>query len=290
MWGRTVPGRGKTGHGCALPLHDVPPRQCGSCSRLGNVRARTGFIRRRVADALRVLHGRPARILRSLRDSDLFHGRVHPRPHRPHDWQPGRPRLDRAHISLLGIQALPWLHVADDLPSYLNFHPRPDARTMAWTFHRADAQRKPPQIGSQGIDDVREQDQATDASINDYIDSRADEQQRADCQELMALLASITKESPRMWGPSIVGYGSYRYTYESGRTGEAPLAAFAIRGRELVVYLDCEGERSNSLLARLGKHKMGKACLYFKRLADLDKSVLEQLVTASMTDVQRRHG
>jgi hypothetical protein len=63
-----------------------------------------------------------------------------------------------------------------------------------------------------------------------------------------------------MWGPSIVGYGSYRYTYESGRTGEAPLTGFAIRGRELVIYLIAEGDRQKSLLSKLGKHKMGKTC------------------------------
>jgi hypothetical protein len=130
----------------------------------------------------------------------------------------------------------------------------------------------------------------TDASVEDYIASRADEQQRADCRELMALLEMVTRQPPRMWGPSIVGYGSYRYTYESGRTGEAPLAGFAIRGRELVVYLIAEGERQKSLLSRLGKHRMGKVCLYFRRLADLDTSVLEQLVANSVADVRRRHG
>jgi hypothetical protein len=93
-----------------------------------------------------------------------------------------------------------------------------------------------------------------------------------------------------MWGPSIVGYGSYHYTYESGRTGEAPSTGFAIRGRELVVYLMAEGDAQKSLLSRLGKHKMGKSCLYFKQLADLDKSVLEQLVTNSIADVKRRYG
>ena len=113
----------------------------------------------------------------------------------------------------------------------------------------------------------------TDASVEDYIASRANEQQRTDCQELMALLKKITRQPPKMWGPSIVGYGFYRYTYESGRTGEAPLAGFAIRGRELVVYLVAEGDRQKSLLSKLGKHKMGKACLYFKRLADLDTTI-----------------
>jgi hypothetical protein len=93
-----------------------------------------------------------------------------------------------------------------------------------------------------------------------------------------------------MWGPSIVGYGSYRYTYESGRTGEAPLAGFAIRGRELVVYLMAEGQKQRSLLSKLGKHKMGKSCLYFKQLADLDMLVLEKLVVGSIADVRRRYG
>lgn len=97
----------------------------------------------------------------------------------------------------------------------------------------------------------------TDAAVEDYIASRANEQQRTDCRELMALLAMVTQQSPRMSGPSIVGYGSYRYTYESGRSGEAPLAGFAIRGRELVVYLVAEGARQKSLLSKLGKHKMG---------------------------------
>lgn len=130
----------------------------------------------------------------------------------------------------------------------------------------------------------------TDASVEDYIASRANEQQRTDCQELMALLEKITQQPPKMWGPSIVGYGFYRYTYESGRTGEAPLAGFAIRGRELVVYLDVEDDRQKALLAKLGKHKMGKVCLYFKRLADLDKSVLEKLVVGSISEVRRRYG
>jgi uncharacterized protein DUF1801 len=129
----------------------------------------------------------------------------------------------------------------------------------------------------------------TDASVEDYIASRANEQQRTDCQELMVLLKKITQQPPKMWGPSIVGYGSYRYTYESGRTGEAPLASFAIRGRELVVYLLNEGERQEKLLAKLGKHKMSKSCLYFKQLADLDKLVLEQLVTGSIAEARRRY-
>jgi hypothetical protein len=130
---------------------------------------------------------------------------------------------------------------------------------------------------------------ATDASVEDYIASRANAQQRTDCRELMALLKKVTRHSPRMWGPSIVGYGSYRYTYESGRTGEMPLAGFAIRGRELVVYLSVEGEKQRSLLSKLGKHKMSKVCLYFKQLADLDRSTLEKLVVGSIAETRRRY-
>jgi hypothetical protein len=130
----------------------------------------------------------------------------------------------------------------------------------------------------------------TAVRVEDYLASRANERQRTDCRELMALLAMVTRQRPRMWGPSIVGYGSYKYTYDSGRTGEAPLAGFAIRGRELVVYLLADEDKQKSLLSRLGKHRMGKVCLYFKQLADVDKSVLKQLVTNSVAEVRRRHG
>ena len=130
----------------------------------------------------------------------------------------------------------------------------------------------------------------TGASVKDYLAARGSEQQRADCQELMALLEKVTQQSPKMWGPSIVGYGSYRYTYESGRTGEAPLAGFAIRGRELVVYLMTEGSQQKALLSKLGKHRVGKSCLYFRQLADLDTAVLEQLVAGSVAGMMRRYG
>ncbi len=130
----------------------------------------------------------------------------------------------------------------------------------------------------------------TDASVEDYIAARGSEQQRADCRELIALLEKTTQQPPRMWGPSIVGFGSYRYTYESGHTGEAPLVGFAIRGRDLVIYVLAEDDEQKALRSRLGPHRMGKSCLYFKRLADLDRSVLEQLVTNSVAEVRRRYG
>ena len=131
---------------------------------------------------------------------------------------------------------------------------------------------------------------ATDASIDDYIASRASEEQRADCKSLMVMLKRATKEMPKMWGPSIVGYGLYKYTYESGRTGEMCRTGFAIRGKELVLYLVSEGAEQQELLSRLGKHKMGKSCLYIKKLADVDMQVLERLVVGSLAQLKARHG
>jgi hypothetical protein len=130
----------------------------------------------------------------------------------------------------------------------------------------------------------------TDASVEDYIASRATEEQRADCKALMSIFKRVTKQQPKMWGPSIVGYGSYRYTYESGRTGEICLAGFAIRGREFVVYILPEGREQKALLSKLGKHKIGKSCLYFKRLADLDKTILQQLIASCVLKLTRRYG
>ena len=131
---------------------------------------------------------------------------------------------------------------------------------------------------------------ATDASVGDYIASRAQAQQSDDCHASMALLEQLTGQSAKMWGPSIVGYGSYSYTYDSGRSGEAPLTGFAIRGRDLVLYLSVDSEEQQALLTRLGKHKMGKSCLYFKQLADLDNAALEQLIAGSITELRQRYG
>ena len=129
----------------------------------------------------------------------------------------------------------------------------------------------------------------TDASVDDYLASRASPEQLTDCRAIMAICKRVTKQQPKMWGPSIVGYGSFKYKYESGHSGETCLAAFAIRGRELVVYLAPESTGQAELLARLGKHKMGKSCLYFKRLADLDAKVLEALIAGSVAEAKRRY-
>ena len=129
----------------------------------------------------------------------------------------------------------------------------------------------------------------TEASVEAYIQSKASEQQRAECGTLMTILGRVTRESPKMWGPSIVGYGSYHYRYESGRTGESCLVGFAIRGKELVVYLMPEAAGQQELLAKLGPYKLGKSCLYIRRMADIDVSVLEKLVAGSVADIRQRY-
>ena len=129
----------------------------------------------------------------------------------------------------------------------------------------------------------------TGASVDAYLASRASPEQLADCKAIMAICKRVTGQQPRMWGPSIVGYGSYTYRYESGHSGDAFLAGFAVRGRELVVYLMADNPRQLALLAKLGKHRMTKSCLYFKRLADLDVEVLEALIAGSVAEVKRRY-
>jgi hypothetical protein len=129
----------------------------------------------------------------------------------------------------------------------------------------------------------------TDASVDAYLASRASPEQLTDCKAIMAMCERVTQQQPKMWGPSIVGYGSYTYRYESGRSGQACLAGFAIRGKDLVVYLSAESPEQVELLGRLGKHKMGKSCLYFRRLADLDATVLEALIAGSVAEIKHRY-
>ena len=130
----------------------------------------------------------------------------------------------------------------------------------------------------------------TGASVDDYLASRAkSDEQMADCRALLAICRRVTKQPPKMWGPSIVGFGRYRYVYESGHSGEACWTGFAIRGRELVVYLLAESAEQQALLAKVGKYKMGKSCFYFKRLSDLDPKVIEALIASSVADVRRRY-
>jgi hypothetical protein len=128
----------------------------------------------------------------------------------------------------------------------------------------------------------------TKVSVAGFLKSKARGQQLADCQELVKLFKKLTGKAPRMWGPSIVGFDSYHYVYESGREGDAPLAGFSPRGKGIVVYVWLD-RKTRPLLARLGKHRSTVSCVYFKKLDDLDRGVLEELTRASIDQVRRRY-
>ena len=129
----------------------------------------------------------------------------------------------------------------------------------------------------------------TEVSVESHIAAIANEEQRNDARRLVALMRKVTRQEPRMWGPSIVGFGSYHYKYASGHEGDSALAAFAVRGRDLVVYTEAEFEGRDLLLARLGEHKTGKVCVYIRRLANVDLKVLEKLVARSVAETESRY-
>jgi hypothetical protein len=129
----------------------------------------------------------------------------------------------------------------------------------------------------------------TRASAEKYIAAIANDEQRKDAERLVVLMRKATRQEPRMWGPSIIGFGSYDYKYASGHEGTSALAAFAARGRELVVYIAESFEGRDGLLEELGEHKSGKVCVYIRRLADIDLKVLETLVARSIADTRSRY-
>ena len=129
----------------------------------------------------------------------------------------------------------------------------------------------------------------TKVSAESHIAAIANDEQRNDAQTLVALMRRVTRQEPMMWGPSIVGFGSYHYKYASGHEGDAALTGFAARGKELVVYIAPGFEDRDVLLAKLGEHRTGKVCVYIKRLANVDLKVLEKLLARSVTDTKRRY-
>jgi len=124
--------------------------------------------------------------------------------------------------------------------------------------------------------------QATSADVTAFIDGVADETQRADAHAIAAMMARLSGEPAKMWGPSIIGFGSYHYKYDSGREGDSLRIGFSPRKGQTVLYLPGTISGQADLLARLGKHKEGKGCLYIKRLSDVDATVLEEMVRASV--------
>lgn len=129
----------------------------------------------------------------------------------------------------------------------------------------------------------------TKLSVAAFIDALTDETRRADAGALVKLMQRATGEKPKMWGPSIIGFGSCHYTYESGREGDMALACFSPRKAATVVYGMTGFGNSDALLAKLGKHTTGGGCLYIKKLDDVDKKVLEALVLESVADKRSRY-
>lgn len=131
---------------------------------------------------------------------------------------------------------------------------------------------------------------ATRASVDEYLAAIKEEARRKDCEALTRLMAHATKDKPVMWGPSIVGFGSYHYVYDSGREGDSCLTGFSSRKGDISVYLAGHFPEREELLAGLGKHKVAKACLYIRKMADIDTKVLEKLVIASVAERKRTNG
>ena len=129
----------------------------------------------------------------------------------------------------------------------------------------------------------------TKLSVTAFIDALPNQTQREDARALVKLMQNATGEKPKMWGPSIIGFGTYHYTYDSGREGDMPLAGFSPRKAATVLYNLTGFSDSEALLAKLGKHTTGKACLYIKSLTDVDPKVLETLVIKSVAAMRARY-
>ncbi len=123
----------------------------------------------------------------------------------------------------------------------------------------------------------------------DYIQSVEHETRRADAEVLMEMLGRVSGYKPKMWGPSIIGFGRYHYVYESGREGDSAVVGFSPRKSNQVIYLMPGYEDLTEMLNRLGKHKIGKSCLYINKLADVDLSVLEEMVAHSVAVMEENY-
>jgi hypothetical protein len=129
----------------------------------------------------------------------------------------------------------------------------------------------------------------TQISVDAYIDAVDNPVRRDDAKTVCAMFERITGEPPKMWGPSIIGFGSYHYKYDSGHEGDMCRLGFSPRRAELVLYVLTEDPGQTEKLARLGKHKTGKSCLYIKKLADVDIGVLEELIRSALAWMNGRY-
>ncbi len=125
-----------------------------------------------------------------------------------------------------------------------------------------------------------------DGSVTDFLNGVADEQKRQDSFTLLQMMEQITGEPGKMWGDSIVGFGSYHYKYASGREGDMPVTGFSPRKQDLTLYIMGGLEQHEALLKKLGKHRTGKSCLYLKRLKDIDLEALSELIRRSVEQMR----
>lgn len=129
---------------------------------------------------------------------------------------------------------------------------------------------------------------ATNVSVTAYIDGLSDPTRRSDAKKLVELMQRASGEKPRLWGPSIVGFGSYHYKYDSGGEGDMPLISFSPRKAAMVLYSMLAHAEAKAVLAKLGRHTTGKGCLYIKKLADVDKTVLKTLIKNAVAHYRAR--
>ena len=125
------------------------------------------------------------------------------------------------------------------------------------------------------------------ASVEEFLNTVKDEEVRKDCFEIMKMMKQVTREEPKMWGSSIVGFGSYHYKGKSGREGDWMLTGFSPRKQNLTLYLMGGFDKHAGLLKKLGKYKTSVGCLYIKKLADVDKKVLKELVAESVKTMKK---
>jgi hypothetical protein len=140
------------------------------------------------------------------------------------------------------------------------------------SFHMAEQKTKP-----------------TEISVEDFIRMVTDEQMRDDSLALIKIMKKVTGSKPTMWGPSIIGFGSYQYKYESGHEGYSCLTGFSPRKGNISLYVMGAPTEQATLLKKLGKHKAGKGCLYVKKLADINLTVLEKLVEQSVNALKKKY-
>ena len=129
----------------------------------------------------------------------------------------------------------------------------------------------------------------TKLSVKEFIDSLPDETRRGDAKTLIKLMQKATGEKPKMWGPSIIGFGSYHYTYDSGREGDMPVVGFSPRKAASVLYNLIGFSGATSALAELGQHSTGKGCLYIKKVSEVDAKVLGDMIVKSVAHVRAKH-